>query len=63
MTLATAITMATQQFIQRVQAVQPTDEAMREMVREMVTLFSSNHVTMDMVCQKAYSCCVRLLLM
>ncbi len=61
-TLATAITMATQQFIQRVQAVQPTDEAMREMVREMVRLVSSDHVRMDMVCQKAYTCCVRDLL-
>ena len=61
-TLATAITMATQQFIQRVQAVQPTDEAMREMVREMVTFVSSDHVRMDMLCQKAYTCCVRHLL-
>ena len=34
--LATAITMATQQFIQSIQAAQPPDEALRERVREMV---------------------------
>ena len=42
MHLATAITMATQHFIQSIQATQPPDEALRERVREMVGLPQSH---------------------